>query len=135
MPQTASHHLFLTTLFSIWNYSVHSFILLVSPLTPTHNVNFKKAFFIVLFLTSKSVPATVVVVVFSCYVVFDSFVISWTVAHQAPLSMGFPRQEHWSGLPSLLHGIFLIQGLNSFVFLALQVDSLLLSHQTSLVIR
>ena len=27
------------------------------------------------------------------------FVISWTVAHQTPLSMGFPRQEHWSGLP------------------------------------
>ena len=27
------------------------------------------------------------------------FAISWTVAHQAPLSMGFPRQEHWSGLP------------------------------------
>ena len=24
----------------------------------------------------------------------------WTVAHQAPLSMGFPRQEHWSGSPS-----------------------------------
>ena len=23
----------------------------------------------------------------------------WTVAHQAPLSMGFARQEHWSGLP------------------------------------
>ena len=22
----------------------------------------------------------------------------WTVAHQAPLSMGFPRQEYWSGL-------------------------------------
>ena len=22
-----------------------------------------------------------------------------TVAHQAPLSMGFPRQEYWSGLP------------------------------------
>ena len=27
------------------------------------------------------------------------FVTPWTVAHQAPLSMGFPRQEHWSGLP------------------------------------
>ena len=26
------------------------------------------------------------------------FVIPWTVAHQAPLSMGFSRQEHWSGL-------------------------------------
>ena len=23
----------------------------------------------------------------------------WTVARRAPLSMGFPRQEHWSGLP------------------------------------
>ena len=22
----------------------------------------------------------------------------WTVVHQAPLSMGFPRQEYWSGL-------------------------------------
>ena len=23
----------------------------------------------------------------------------WTVAHQAPLSMGFCQQEYWSGLP------------------------------------
>ena len=23
----------------------------------------------------------------------------WTVAHQAPLPMGFPRPEYWSGLP------------------------------------
>ena len=29
----------------------------------------------------------------------DSFVIPWTVACQTPLSMGFPRQEYWSGLP------------------------------------
>ena len=27
------------------------------------------------------------------------FVTPWTVAHQAPLSMGFSRQEHWGGLP------------------------------------
>ena len=27
------------------------------------------------------------------------FETPWTVAHQAPLSMGFPRQEYWSGLP------------------------------------
>ena len=27
------------------------------------------------------------------------FVTSWTVARQAPPSMGFPRQEYWSGLP------------------------------------
>ena len=27
------------------------------------------------------------------------FVTLWTVAHQAPLSMGFSRQEYWSVLP------------------------------------
>ena len=27
------------------------------------------------------------------------FATLWTVAHQAPLSMGFSRQEYWSGLP------------------------------------
>ena len=27
------------------------------------------------------------------------FVTPWTVANQAPLSMGFSRQEYWSGLP------------------------------------
>ena len=30
---------------------------------------------------------------------FQLFATAWTVAHQAPLSMGFPRHEHWSGLP------------------------------------
>ena len=34
----------------------------------------------------------------SCFVVSDS-VTPWTVAYQAPLSMGFSRQEYWSGLP------------------------------------
>ena len=32
------------------------------------------------------------------------FVTPWTVAHQAPLSMGFSRQEYWSGLPCSLPG-------------------------------
>ena len=27
------------------------------------------------------------------------FMTSWTAAYQAPLSMGFPRQEYWSGVP------------------------------------
>ena len=27
------------------------------------------------------------------------FVTPWTVAHQVPLSLEFPRQEYWSGLP------------------------------------
>ena len=32
------------------------------------------------------------------------FATLWTVAHQAPLSMGFSRQEYWSGLPFLSPG-------------------------------
>ena len=34
----------------------------------------------------------------SCSVMPDSFATPWTVACQVSLSMGFPRQEYWSGL-------------------------------------
>ena len=40
------------------------------------------------------------------------FVTPWTVAHQAPLSTGFSRQEDYSGLPCRPPGIFPTQGLN-----------------------
>ena len=36
---------------------------------------------------------------FSCQDLSDSFATPFTIAHQAPLSMEFPRQECWSGLP------------------------------------
>ena len=29
----------------------------------------------------------------------NSFATPWTVAHQPPVSMGFPREDYWSGLP------------------------------------
>ena len=32
--------------------------------------------------------------------------ISWTAAHKAPLSIEFPRQEYWSGLPFPTPGDF-----------------------------
>ena len=32
------------------------------------------------------------------------FATPWTIVHQAPLSMGFSRQEYWCGLPCLLPG-------------------------------
>ena len=54
---------------------------------------------------------------FSC-VLF--FVTLWTIACQAPLSIGFSRQEYWSRLHSLLQGKFPIQGLSP----ALQTDCL-----------
>ena len=59
------------------------------------------------------------------------FMSPWTVAHQALLSMGFPRQESWSGFPEwsrfLLQGIFPTQVWNPCV-LYWQADSLPLSH-------
>jgi len=48
----------------------------------------------------------------------------WTVAHQAPLSMGFSRQEYWSGLPFLSLGDLPNPGIEPGS-LALQEDSLL----------
>ena len=52
------------------------------------------------------------------------------IAHQAPLSMRFPRQEYWSGLPSLLQGVFTTQGSNLCLLCLLQwqANSLPLSH-------
>ena len=51
----------------------------------------------------------------------------WTVACQAPLSMGFSRQEYWNGLPCPLPGYLPNQGIKPGS-LALQVDSLPLYH-------
>ena len=56
------------------------------------------------------------------------FVTPWTVAHQAPLSMGFPRQEYWSGLPFPIPGDLLDPGIKP-ASPVLQADSLPLSHQ------
>ena len=46
-----------------------------------------------------------------CSVISNS-VTPWTVARQGPLSMGFSRQEHWSGRHFFLQGVFPTQGLN-----------------------
>ena len=64
------------------------------------------------------------------------FLTSWIVACQAPLSMGFSRQEYWSGLPCLPPGDLPDPGIEpvSPVALPLQVDSLPLSHLGSPVL-
>ena len=41
-----------------------------------------------------------------------TFVTPWTLAHQSPLSVWFPRQEYWSGLPYSSPWIFLTQDSN-----------------------
>ena len=52
-----------------------------------------------------------------------TLVTLWTVACQASLSMGFPRQEYWSGLPFASPGDLPDPGIKP-VSLALQADSL-----------
>ena len=54
----------------------------------------------------------------------------WTVACQAPLSLGFLRQEYWSRLPFLSPGDLPDPGIEP-VSPALQEDCLLMSHQGS----
>ena len=56
----------------------------------------------------------------------------WTVAHQAPLSMGFSRQEYWSGVPFLIPGDLPDPRIIP-VSPALKADSLPLSHLGRLI--
>ena len=55
------------------------------------------------------------------------FATPWTVAYQASLSMGFPRQEYWSGLPFPSRGDLPNLGIEPTPP-ALAADSLSLSH-------
>ena len=58
------------------------------------------------------------------------FATPWTIALQAPLSMGFSRQEHWSGLSFLPPGDLPHPGPEPLA-LSWQVDSLPLSQCTA----
>ena len=51
-----------------------------------------------LYTQNTSIPQLTTCHVLSHFSLVRLFVTLWTVAHQAPLSMGFSRQEYWSGL-------------------------------------
>ena len=75
-------------------------------------------------------PANLLSRILSRSVVSDS-TTPWTVARQAPLFLGFSRQEYWSGLPCPPpQGIFPTQGSNLHLLRILhwQADSLPLGH-------
>ena len=57
-----------------------------------------------------------------------ALVTPWTIAREAPLSMGFSRQEYWSGLPFPFSGNLPNPGLKPRSP-ALQADSLLTELQ------
>ena len=60
----------------------------------------------------------------SCSVISESVVTPHMIAHQAPLSMEFSRQEYWSGLPFLSQRNFPDSGIE-LCSPTLQADSLL----------
>ena len=57
-----------------------------------------------------------------CLVSESSLTVTpWTMSRQTPLSMGFPRQEYWSGLPFPSVGDLLTQGLNAHLLHCRQI--------------
>ena len=58
----------------------------------------------------------------------DSSASPWTIARKASLSMGFSRQEYWSGLPFPPQGDLPNAGNEPAHLLHWQADSLPLSH-------
>ena len=79
-----------------------------------------------------------------CYLVTKLCQLFATPSCQAPLLMGFPRQEYKSGLHFLLQGIFLTQGLNSSLLLERWIlyyqvtweahNGILLSHKKNAIV-
>ena len=78
----------------------------------------------------NNLPRGLLTLFFSCCIMSDSLVTPWTVAHQAPLSMGLSRQEYWSEFPFPTPGIVPSQGLN-LCLPHWQAGSLALSHRRS----
>ena len=73
----------------------------------------------------------------SHFICVPLFVTLWTIVFQAPLSMGFSRQEYWSGLLYPPPGGLLDSGIEpvSPAVPALKVDSLPLSHRRRLFLN
>ena len=57
-----------------------------------------------------------------CFSHVRLFVALWTVARQAPLSMGFSRQDYWSGLPCRLPGDLLDPRIDPRLFCLLHLQ-------------
>ena len=89
-------------------------------------------------LEHREIYSNLVIAIMCVYMLshVQLFVTQWTIAHQALLSTGFPKQEYWeywSELPLSFPGDFphpVIKSLSP-TSSALSADSLLLRHQGS----
>ena len=50
------------------------------------------------------ITSNMIILLVDVWLIMSNSTTPWTVAHQAPLSMGFSRQEYWSGFPFLSPG-------------------------------
>ena len=85
---------------------------------------------LIVFSLNPNTNCSLLLLSFSCQVMPDSFVILWIITCQGPLSMGFPRQECWSGLPFPSPGDLPRPGIK-LMSSALAAEYLPLSHQRS----
>ena len=77
--------------------------------------------------TLKNLDKKLMLLLLSHFSYVQLFVTMWTVAYQASLSMGFSRQEYWSGLPCPPPGDHPDLGIKPMSPVS-QVNSLSLSH-------
>ena len=86
-----SHWLFKTFIPRVWEVIVHS--------APHQGDNLSLWNWFSKLQSAAEPKQGISQILFSLWVMSDSSTIPWTVPRQAPLSMGFPRREYWSGLP------------------------------------
>ena len=60
-------------------------------------ISFKWENFLLVFF--RTIIRILTMCMLSCFSRVQLFAVPWSVTHQAPLSMGFSRQEYWHGLP------------------------------------
>ena len=87
---------------SISRAAIHSQEEAKIDLSLTSQRNFMQLRHLLSSVAFESCGGSLLPLLFSCWIA--SFVTPWTGAHQDLLSMGFARQEYWSGLPFLLLG-------------------------------
>ena len=66
--------------------------------------------------------------VLSCFSHIQLFETAWTVVHQAPLFMGFSRQEYWSGLSFPSPEDLPNAGIEPMSLMSLELASLAFTH-------
>ena len=70
------------------------------------------------------------VCILSCFSHVRLFVTLWTIGYQVPLSIGFSREEYWSGLPCPSPGDLLNPGINPVSFMSPALGELFATSAT-----